>query len=284
MGTSHWSDDFYRDREVERARTGATVFTHHAATAAAPRKERHVHEKMDPKKVNRESRDSDAHPESVAFGLVLDVTGSMQDTPKVMQRNLPGLMDAIKRAGIAHPQILFGAVGDHRSDAVPLQVGQFESGLEMEDDLGRVFMEGGGGPSYEESYQEALYFFARHTSIDCFEKRGRKGYLFVVGDEHAYPSVTKSEAETLFGDTLQDDMPLADVVAEAQAKYEVYFIIPGGTNHGRDPELRRAWEELLGADHVIMLADAANICSAVAAAITGRPADVASNARSVRLI
>ena len=78
---------------------------------------------MDPKGVTRESRDSDEHPESVAIGVLLDVTGSMHSTPITMQKSLPKLMDVVKEAGVAHPHILFGAVGDHRSDKVPLQVG-----------------------------------------------------------------------------------------------------------------------------------------------------------------
>lgn len=32
-----------------------------------------------------------------------------------------------------------------------------------------------------------MYFIARHTAIDCWEKHGCKGYLFLIGDEMAYP-------------------------------------------------------------------------------------------------
>jgi len=281
MGYSSWSDDSYRDREVVRARTGKSAFVHDHAirTGTAARK---VHERMDPKGVTRESRDSDEHPESVAIGVLLDVTGSMHTTPITMQKSLPKLMDAVKEAGIAHPQILFGAVGDHRSDAVPLQVGQFEAGIEMDDDLGRVFMEGGGGGSYEESYDLAMYFFARHTVCDCFEKRGRKGYLFVIGDEHAYETTPKNTIKGICGDSPQDDVPFADTLRELQAKWEVYFIIPNMTAHYHDAELRRYWEDRLGTDHVIMLEDPANVCGAIATAISGTPVAV-TESRSVRL-
>ena len=141
---------------------------------------------MNPYGVTRESRDSDEHPESIAIGVILDQTGSMKDTPREIQKVLPKLMTALVAGGVKDPQVLFGAVGDTTNHEVAsCQIGQFESGLEMEDDLGRMYMEGCGGGSYEESYQNVIYFFARHTSIDCLEKRGRKGYLFIVGDEHA---------------------------------------------------------------------------------------------------
>ena len=148
---------------------------------------------MDPRDVRvRESRDSDAHPESHAVAVLFDVTGSMQGVPRILQANLPKLMGLLIRKGyLDHPQILIGAIGDATCDAAPLQVGQFESGIEIEEDLGKLYLEGGGGGHITESYELAMYFMARHTAIDCFEKRGRRGYLFVIGDEIPYPQVKR---------------------------------------------------------------------------------------------
>ena len=168
MGTSRWSDDHYRDRARLRARTGRDAFAHdHAVRIGAA--DRAVHLKMNPRGVTvRESRDSDAHPESHAVAVLLDVTGSMQDVPRILQANLPKLMGLLIRKGyLDHPQILIGAVGDATCDAAPLQVGQFESGIEIEDDLGKLYLEGGGGGHITESYELALYFMARHTALDC---------------------------------------------------------------------------------------------------------------------
>ena len=170
MGCTRWSDDHYHERARLRARTGRDAFEHdHAVrngTAACQ-----THEKMSPRGVRvRESRDSDAHPASHAVGVLFDVTGSMQSVPRILQENLPRLMGLLLRRGyLDHPQILIGAIGDATCDAAPLQVGQFESGIEIEDDLGKLFLEGGGGGHISESYELALYFLARHTAIDCHE-------------------------------------------------------------------------------------------------------------------
>ena len=185
MGSSRWSDAFYSAREADRATTGTSAFVHdHAVKTGVV--EAKVHERMDPKGVKfRESRDSEAHPESRALAVWFDVTGSMGGIPLVLQKKLAGLMAMlIKKGYIAHPQIMFGGIGDastdpyrgYQTDKAPLQVGQFESGIEMDDDLGRLFLEGGGGGQSTESYELAMYFTARHTAIDCFEKRGEKGY------------------------------------------------------------------------------------------------------------
>lgn len=287
MGYSGWSTEIYEGRKEERARTGSTVFGYHTDISTG-RTKKEVHAAMDPKSAVRESRDSEEHPNSLAIIVALDVTGSMRSTPKDMHKSIPELMDTIiQEGGVLDPQILTAAIGDFYSDRVPLQVGQFESGLEIEEDLGRIYMEGDGGCSYEESYEAMLYFAARKTAIDCHEKRGEKGYLFMIGDEHPYPTFTRGEAKSLFGDELQvDEIPINDLVKEVQEKYHVYFVIPGNTNHGNDPKLHAYWEKLLGSEYVIRMEHPSQINSTVARAIkarcSGKPIE-ASDVRNARL-
>jgi hypothetical protein len=267
MGCTRWSDDDYRDRARSRARTGRDAFEHDRAVKSG-RAARRVHAKMNPGGVQvRESRDSDAHPESHAVGVLLDVTGSMQSVPRILQANLPRLMGLLIRQGyLADPQILIGAIGDATCDAAPLQVGQFESGIEIEDDLGKLFLEGGGGGQLTESYELALYFMARHTAIDCFEKRHRRGYLFVIGDEAPYPRVKRKEVARHIGDKLQADVAVEDLLAEVQRTYDVYYVLPRMTHHWNNPAVHRRWVELLG-QNVLRLEDPAGICELIASTI-----------------
>ena len=267
MGTTRWSDDHYRDRARLRARTGRDAFLHdHAIRAgeAAPV----VHEKMNPRGVKaRESRDSAAHPRSHAVGVLFDVTGSMQGVPRILQANLPKLMNMLLRKGyLDHPQILIGAIGDATCDRGPLQVGQFESGIEIEDDLGKLFLEGGGGGQATESYELAMYFMARHTSIDCHEKRGKKGYLFIIGDEAPYPQVKRREVARVIGDRPQADLPVKAMIAELRQAWEVYFIIPRMTMYWNNKSIHRRWAQLLG-QNVLRLEDPAGICELIASTI-----------------
>src|SRR3712207_5471414 len=124
MGHSHWSDAAYQARQHRRRTTGQSAFTydhHERATGVAK-----VHPEMDPFGVTRESRDSAAHPASVAIAVIFDVTGSMGSVPRVLQTKLGALMRVLFEKGyVAHPHILFGAVGDAFCDPVPLQIGQF---------------------------------------------------------------------------------------------------------------------------------------------------------------
>jgi adenylosuccinate synthase len=267
MGTTRWSDDHYRDRAKFRAHTGSDAFAHdHAIRTGSA--EAAVQPKMNPGGVTvRESRDSDAHPDSHAVAVLFDVTGSMQRVPRILQANLPKLMGLLLRKGyLDHPQILIGAIGDATCDTAPLQVGQFESGIEIDEDLGRLFLEGGGGGQITESYELALYFMARHTALDCYEKRGRRGYLFVIGDEAPYPRVKRREVAAHIGDQLQRDIPVEEVLAKLQRTYDVYYVVPKMTHHWDNRAVQRRWVKLLG-QNVLRLEDPAGICELIASTV-----------------
>ncbi|GGT35359.1 hypothetical protein ACFFV7_39295 [Nonomuraea spiralis] len=258
MGSGIWSTNVYDSAARYRAATGASAFAYNDGGA------RRVHPDLDPFGVTRESRDSAEHPDSLAVAVLFDVTGSMRSVPRALQTRLPDLLGLLLRKGYAtDPQIMFGAIGDATCDRAPLQVGQFESDNRMDDQLGLILLEGGGGGQKRESYELALYFMARHTSIDCHEKRGRRGYLFVIGDEMPYPRVSRSQVKDLVGDRLAAPIGVADIMAELTRKYDVYFILPQGASYAGDPEVLDSWRDLLG-QNVLELDDLDAVCETIA--------------------
>lgn len=269
MGGGAWSNNEYEDRAATRKATGKSAFNYtDSVMASTPVSARRVHEMLDPKGVKfRESRDSVEHPNSKAIGVLFDVTGSMGDTPRRLQEKLPKLMSMILQKGaLVDPQILFGAIGDGHCDRGPLQVGQFESDIKMEEHLGNLWLEGGGGGSSEESYDLAMYFMARHTAMDCLEKRGEKGYLFLMGDEKYYRTVSKSIVKEFIGDTLQDDIKIEDIVAELQEKFEVFFIFTPSAGYGLSSGHPEIWKKLF-AERVLLLPNTDAVCETIAATI-----------------
>lgn len=268
MGGTYWSDDHYRERAARLRRAGKSAFEYHDANMRLPAEARHVHEKMDPFGIAvRESRDSDAHPQSRAVAVLFDVTGSMKRVPVILQENLCQLMGLLSRKGyLAHPQILVGGIGDATCDRGPLQIGQFESGIEIDQDLAKLWLEGGGGGQQTESYELAMYFMARHTAIDCLEKRGQRGYLFLIGDEMPYGRVKRREVAGLIGDDLGEDIPIERLVRELQTKYDTYFILPNLTSYYHDPKIHDRWTDLLG-QNLIRLDDPNGISELIAVTI-----------------
>jgi hypothetical protein len=259
MGSGRWSTDVYSAAASYRAARGASAFAYSDSGA------RTAHARLDPKGVGqRESRDSAEHPRSTPIAVLFDVTGSMGGVPRTLQTKLPQLLGLLTRKGYAtDPHIMFGAVGDATCDRVPLQVGQFESDNRMDDDLARIVLEGGGGGQKRESYELAMYFMARHTALDSVAKRGRRGYLFLIGDEMPYPRVNPREVRAVIGDDLREPIATEAVLAELRRTFDVYVIIPAAAGWGGDREVRTRWRELLG-QNVIELDDLDAVCETIA--------------------
>jgi len=210
---------------------------------------RRLDPEMDPKNITiRESRDSDEHPETVSIIVGLDVTGSMGFVPEdIVKNTLPDLVGTIMEAGILHPQVLFIGLGDYVYDRAPLQVGQFESSAELLDRwLTKVYLEGGGGGNNGEGYNMAHLFAARHTSIDCWEKRRQKGFLFTIGDE---PCLTEIPAKVITNFTATEQastISTENIIKEAMQMYNVYHLHLEHNEVSKLPQRKQGWKELLG--------------------------------------
>lgn len=266
MGYSDWSDKAYEHISASRKSmteedVRAKVFRSGTAGLSPT---------LNPRGVKvRESRDSANHPESNAISVFFDVTGSMSGIPAMFAKEkLGGLMSMlVSKNVVPHPQVLFGAIGDSRSDRYPFQVGQFETDVAMDKCLTEIILEGGGGGSMSESYGLAHYFTARHTSTDCWEKRGKKGYLFTFGDEKVYDKLTSEEIQKIFGDASQGSESLTDLIRECETKWNVFhFVVGGGTSHGEDPAVLAHWRALLG-ERALKLDRPSEICETIVATI-----------------
>lgn len=217
--------------------------------------QREINRAMNPHGVKlREARDSEEHPESVAIILGLDVTGSMGSIPHhLVREGLPKIMGRIIQSGTKDPQLMFLALGDHEYDRSPLQVGQFESSDDLLDKwLTNVYLEGGGGGNTGESYLLAWYFAAFHTSIDCFEKRKKKGFLFTIGDEPTLPDIPANDLRLIMGDGQYASYHAATLLDKARESYHVYHLHIKQTYAGSMQETMDGWQQLLG-DHLIIL-------------------------------
>lgn len=201
----------------------------------------------------RESRDSEINPNSNAIIVGLDVTGSMgylaQEIAKVALNTL--ITDIYTNNAIDNPHVMIGAIGDMECDSSPLQVTQFEADIELAEQLRKIYFEGGGGGNSGESYLGLWYFAARHTSIDCFEKRNKKGFIFTIGDEPDLKIMRKEDIKKFFGDDVQGDITEKDMYNEVSKMYEVFHIVTG--NYQRRGSVEE-WTGILG-DRCIIAQD-----------------------------
>ena len=274
MGTSWTTGDALRARSDYR-RSSGTSYAHTTATRAMPHADRKVHESVDPKRVNtlgeqiRECLDSDVHPNTVPVVCVFDETGSMGDGPRIIQEKLGSLKGVTLRVGLPDVQLCFGAYGDasyydsRTPEVAPCQIGQFESGLEMEEWLNNLYLEGAGGGNGHETAGLALWFLANYTRLDSVDKRGKKGYIFVTGDEIA-ATVTRGEIQHYIGTSKlpQSDVPMEEVIRQVTEKFEVFFMLVNNHSAQRQGS-HKYWTDLLGKDRVIVVENLENIAELI---------------------
>jgi hypothetical protein len=218
----------------------------------------------------RESRDSTEHPESTAIIVGIDVTGSMGMLAETIAKKGLGVLfqEILDRKPVTDPQLMFMAIGDAVCDQAPLQVSQFESDNRIVDQLEQIWIEHGGGGNSSESYDFPWYFGAMHTSIDCFDKRGKKGYLFTIGDEESPYGLTSKAIERFIGDTPQADYSAAELLMMVERKYHVFHIIVEEGSHCRHSKdaVFSSWANLLG-QRALHLSDHTKLAETIVSAI-----------------
>ena len=292
MGGGGHSTDAYAAREAAKRAAGIDPFEHDQKQRQKPVDQRKVHDRLSPAavagpasphagQVMRECMITDEHPEPTPIAVLFDQTGSMGRIPRVLQTKLPALLGLLVRKGYASdPQIMFGAIGDANTggpsnpvERAPLQVGQFESDNRLDEDLASIYLEGSGGGQVMETYDLGLYFLARHTYLEPFEKQGRKGYAFIIGDEGYYPEVLAANVKRLIGVSIESNVPTADIVREVEERYHLFFVFAKQGYYAEDkilgpvsPTRPGTWRDLLG-ERAIVLDDADAVCEVIGATV-----------------
>ncbi len=261
MGSARWNpSDWTSYSATTSKKSRHEIFTSHG-----------LDEKLDPKKASvRESRDSDLNPNSTAVIVAVDVTGSMGMLAEQLVRH--GLnttfTEILDRKPVSDPHLMVMAIGDAHCDRVPLQVSQFEADISIAEQLEKIYLEGGGGGNNHESYDLPWYFAAMRTSIDCFEKRGKKGYLFTVGDEMPSPRLLADHIKEVTGDTVQADLDARELLTMVERSYNVFHVVveEGSFARSNPDRVVKAWGELLG-QRVLRLSDHTKLAEVIVSAI-----------------
>lgn len=262
MGNSSWSDDAY-------ARFSSSYSTKSTDDIFSQNEKQQVADLMSPYGLGiRESRDSMEHPLSLAIAIFLDVTGSMGRIPEIMIREKLGkLMDTLIEHDVKDAHVLFGAIGDHLADTAPLQIGQYEAGTEeLVQWLTSIWIEGNGGGQKMESYLLAWLFASRHTSIDCFEKRQEKGFIFTIGDEATHEAILAKDLKKIMGYETATKVTAEELLKEASEKYHVFHIHVNEGHYKNDTTILNSWRKLLN-ERLLIINNYNNIAELIASTV-----------------
>lgn len=227
---------------------------------------------LDPMNITvRESRDSDANPLSTAILVALDVTGSMGSVLDFMARDGLGTLvqQVYDRKPVTDPHILIMGIGDTECDSSPIQATQFEAEVDKTTaQLEKIHLERGGGGNSYESYTAAWLFGAMHTSIDCFEKRGKKGYLFTIGDEGPTPVLRAADLKRYLKEVPESDLTAQQLLDMVSRTYHVFHLMVEEGSHYRlhGKEVKKLWTGLLG-QRALPLANHKKVAEVIVSAI-----------------
>ncbi|MCR4640643.1 MAG: hypothetical protein K5697_01270 [Lachnospiraceae bacterium] len=184
---------------------------------------RQIDQRFDPRFISfREARDSEDHPESTPIIIGLDVTGSMGYLSKQIAKESlhETMMKLYSLQPVPDPAILFAAYGDFQ-DQAPLQVTQFESDIRIAEQLFDLWLENAGNGDVVPNY--LWHFAAEHTLLDAQQKRGKKGFLFTIGDGADCRTVgIEASFNRVFNETLNCDTK--SILKKASEKFEIFHI------------------------------------------------------------
>ncbi len=250
--------------------------------------QRGIHPDLDPAKIAfREAVDSPANPESTPIILAADETGSMGILAEEIIRGKLGevFKQLYDLKPVSDPQILCAGVGDAFSDVAPLQVTQFEAdGVALAAQVQKIFLEGNGGGNGGESYPLVWAFAALKTKTDSYAKRGRKGYIFTIGDEAPHlPPTSSARLRKLLGiDT--EPLDAAAMLRLVEREWHVFHLI---VKPVYDQPVVKIWRDLLG-ERAIVVGEIENLVPGIIATIQvmegQRPVSTPSTAVVVRTV
>lgn len=202
-------------------------------------------DKYNPKFISmRESCDSNDSPNSTPIIIAFDITGSMgylaaEIAKNSLNKTITQLYD---KQPVPNPHVMCGAFTSPECTGA-LQVTQFEADIRVIEQLLELKV-GYGWNSY--SYDSLMWYFAaKHTKIDSFEKRGKKGFIICIGDEicgAGYNEIlSTSDILDIFGDKNSPGYGIRELFELAGEKYEIFHIVTEGKN-GRAYE---SWQKFI---------------------------------------
>ncbi len=245
-----WDEDtskWYGEKKYAYAPAAAPARAASAerAKAAGPRtyvKGAGPNEKIiDPKKT---VRSESANP----LIIVVDVTGSMASWPAEIFDRLPLLFNTLSQYR-PDLEICFAAIGDASYDSWPLQVTTFASGFDLEQLLGSLHGEGGGGDA-PESYGLFAHWVNTHVQVPNAQETP---FLIVFGDVTMHKEIPAWQIEKVLGDNPQGDVDSLRSWQNLSRKWNTWFLRRPTGKTGDQVDVQ--WAEAIGKQKIFHIED-----------------------------
>ena len=208
--------------------------------------------------------------------IAVDVTGSMASWPAEIFDRLPLLYNTLSQYR-EDLEICFAAIGDVNNDQWPLQVTTFAGGFDLEQLLGSLYGEGGGGDA-PESYGLFAHWVNTHVKAP---KAQDVPFLIVFGDVTMHPETPKEQVSYYLGDQLRGDVDSLAAWQQVSSTWNTWFLRrPTGK---KGDEVDKQWGQAIGAQKVFHIQDelrAVDYSMGLIARAWGRFGDFQDNMRA----
>jgi hypothetical protein len=151
--------------------------------------------------------------------IAVDVTGSMASWPAEIFDRLPLLYNTLSQYR-EDLEVCFAAIGDAACDQWPLQVTTFASGFDLEQLLGSLYGEGGGGDA-PESYGLFAHWVNTHVEVPDLDETP---FLIVFGDITMHPKVPKEQITHYLGDRGSRNVDAIKAWQQASENWNTWFL------------------------------------------------------------
>lgn len=180
--------------------------------------------------------------------IAVDVTGSMADWPFEIFDRLPLLYNTLSQYR-EDLEICFAAIGDAIVDDWPLQVTTFASGFDLEQLLGSLYGEGGGGDA-PESYGLFAHWVNTHVKIPQLQE---PPFMIVFGDVNMHPKVSKDAIYQQLGDKVTRNVDAIQAWKKVSKNWNTWFLRrpTGKTGDMVDQQ----WAEAIGDKKIFHIQD-----------------------------
>ena len=216
-----WDDDtsgWYGDAKYAYGDKGATR-RKEAATRAEASGPRTYKQKQEPNEKVIDPRKYVTTQSPNPLIIAVDVTGSMANWPFEIFDRLPLLYNTLSQYR-EDLEVCFAAIGDAGYDVWPLQVTTFASGYDLEQQLGSLYGEGGGGDA-PESYGLFAHWVNTHVQTP---NAGEKPFLIVFGDAPMHLTVPEAQIAHYLGHENGGDVDAIAAWQQLAQDWNVWFL------------------------------------------------------------
>lgn len=184
--------------------------------------------------------------------VLIDGTGSMGDDVFIIRDKIVLLEGQLRIQGyLKDPLVVVGIVGDANSDNYPIQVSKPERGDALISEIGKLYVEHGGGGQSMESYELMAYYLLKHVKLNDPKN---KPFVFWLGDEGVYPEISAEHInEHIKDETVEEDIDTKETFTKLCKKYNVYRLHREYNDKSENKNIMKQWRDLIGDERVQQL-------------------------------